>query len=61
MIYADQSAVEDAVIALADVDPPTWPVVCRGRCRRDGGCDCEVEPDGTCFHGCESIMLEGFI
>jgi hypothetical protein len=55
MIYEDQSAIEDAVIALADEDPSTWPVVCRGRC------DCEVEPDGTCAHGCGSIMLEGFV
>jgi hypothetical protein len=59
VIYEDASAIEDAVIALADEDPTTWPVVCRGRCRRDGGCDCEVEPDGECAHSCPSIMVAG--
>jgi hypothetical protein len=56
MIYT-QDELEDAVAELADEDPSSWPVACRGRCARAGGCDCEVETDGECSHSCPSILL----
>lgn len=59
MIYANYAAIDDAIMELEDEDPATWPVACYGRCARRGGCDCEVESDGTCEHECQSIMRAG--
>lgn len=43
-----ESILRDIVMGDADAE-----VVCKNGC----DCGCEVEPDGTCHHGCRSIML----
>jgi hypothetical protein len=49
-----QPVIADETNALVICGLPRFGLGSQPRCE---GCDCEVEPDGQCYHGCPSLLL----
>lgn len=48
--YCEENGIDDKMALLEEL---TFDSVCPALCKEG----CEVEPDGTCPHGCPSILL----
>jgi len=52
-----EAVIEGGCETLCDPQSPRYGLAAAGTASRCEGCDCYVEPDGQCSHGCPSILI----